>query len=548
MNLREKPFYLTEQEEAWVYDTLKSLSTEQKVGQLFCVMAADRGPELSELKKMVSDYSVGGILYRPAPAEWIRAQYAELDTVATVPLIKAANLEEGGSGAISDGTFFSWPLGVAATSDTQQAAKQAQVCANEGRSVGVNLTFSPVTDINYNYQNPITNIRTYGSDPDKVLDYCKAYVKTLQEGGVAACAKHFPGDGVDFRDQHLHPTYNTLSAEQWYSTYGRNYKALIDDGLMAIMAAHIAQPYVSMDVNPELELKDCMPATLSRELLTGVLREKYGFNGLIVSDATIMTGFIQAMERKRAIPYSIACGLDMLVFSINFYEDYQYMLDGIASGTLSMERLDEAVTRSLALKAAMGRFSAPTEIDPANKALQADCVDKSITLVKNIRNIFPLTPEKFSEVILVPLGHDKTGEGGSITEVFTARMKKEGFNIIPFDAETMRVKGSMNLSDKRLYIHVANIGAISNNTAVRLYWNMMGAADAPKFVNEENDVFISFASPYHLQDVPRVKTYINCYNNNEAAINAVIDKMLGKSEFVGVSPVDASCGLIDTML
>lgn len=548
MQLQAKPFYLTEEQERWVHDSLSRMTAEQKVGQLFCIMATQGRPALDELKKLVSDYNVGGILYRPAPMAWLREQYAELDKTAKFPLLKAANLEEGGSGAISDGTLFSWPMGVAATGDIGYAEKLAAVCANEGRSIGVNWTFSPVTDINYNFQNPITNIRTFGNDPNQVLAYCSAYVKTLQESGVAACAKHFPGDGVDFRDQHLHPTYNTLSAEQWYATYGRNYKALIDEGLMSIMVGHIVAPYVAMDINPELTVQDCLPATLSREMLTGVLREKYGFNGLLTSDATIMTGFVQAMERRKAIPYAIEAGLDMLVFNINFYEDYQYMLDGLKQGILSAKRLDEAVTRILAMKSAMSKFSDLTEPDPSNKVWQTECADKGITLVKNTRNILPLTPEAYPEVELVMLGDDRTGEDEKITEVFSEQMRAAGFRVRMFDAEHGRVTSSGNLSRQHLRIHLANIGAISNNTAVRLFWSMPGASDAPKFINEENDIFISFANPYHLQDVPRVKTYINCYNNSRTAIEQVVNKLLGKSSFQGVSPVDASCGLVDTML
>lgn len=548
MELRQKPFYLTETEERWVYETLAELTAEQKAGQLFCLMATQMGPSLEELKTLVSRYCVGGLLFRPAPKEWIRAQYAELDKAAVLPLLKAANLEEGGSGAISDGTFFSWPMGVAATGDTDMAVKLAKVCANEGKSVGVNWTFSPVTDINYNYQNPITNIRTFGSDSHKVLSYCSAYVKELQAAGIAACVKHFPGDGVDYRDQHLHPTFNTLSAQEWYASYGWNYKTLIDEGLMSIMVGHIAAPYVEMDVEPSLTLEGCMPASLSRTLLTGLLREKYGFNGLLTSDATIMTGFIQAMERKRAIPYAIEAGLDMLVFSVNFYEDYQYMLDGIRDGILSEKRLNEAVTRILAMKAALGRDKTLTEPDPMNEVWQRECADRSVTLVKNTRNILPLTPERFPEIELVIKGEDRTGEGEVLSEVFAEEMKKAGFRVRMFAPETGRVTGTKDLSDSHLRIHLANIGAISNNTAVRLFWAMPGAPDAPKFIQEENDIFISFANPYHLQDVPRVKTYINAYNNSRAAVEAVAAKLLGMSEFVGKSPVDAYCGLIDTRL
>ncbi len=547
MNLREKPFHLTEEEESRVLEKVKTMTAEEKAGQVFCVMATGRSPQ-EELTSLVRDYHVGGILYRPVPTDWLHDQYEKLDALTDIPLLKAANLEEGGSGAVSDGTFFSWPMGIAATNDPEYAEKSALICAQEGRAAGVNWTFSPVADINYEFQNPITHIRTFGSDPEKVKTYTLAYMKTLQENGIAACAKHFPGDGVDFRDQHLHPTYNSLSAEDWYATYGMVYKTMIDEGLMSIMAGHIVQPNVAMDINPDLRFEDCLPGSLCHELLDGVLRRKMNFNGLIATDATIMTGFIQAMPRKKAIPFAIEAGIDMLVFTTSFYDDYHYILDGLADGTLSMQRLDDAVTRVLALKTALAHPVPMPQIDPAQKKQWVrDCAENGITMVKNIADFLPLNKERFPKVELTLLGDDKLGEGGSLLEAWRTRLTKEGFEVsefVPIDGHP----GKPKLQPDCLKIHIANIGAISNNTAVRLYWKQMGAQNEPKYVWEQPGIFVSFANPYHLQDVPRVRTYINCYNNSQAAVDTVIDLLLGRGDFKGTSPVDAFCGLPDTRI
>ncbi|MCC8064066.1 MAG: glycosyl hydrolase family 3, partial [Clostridiales bacterium] len=267
IDLSAKPFCLDEAQRQWVMDTLAGLTTREKAGQLFCVMGQDYGAE--EIQTLVTDYCIGGILYRPEPAEAIRQHFAPLDEAAKIPLLKAANLEEGGSGGISDGTFFGWPMAPSATDDLGVMEKFATVCAVEGQSAGINWTFSPVCDLDLNYQNPIINVRSCGSDTEKVMAKCSQYVKTLQSCGVAACAKHYPGDGVDFRDQHLHPTYNSLSAADWYASYGAIYQQLIEDGLMSIMVGHIVQPNVAMDINPSLTFADCLPGSLSKELLTG---------------------------------------------------------------------------------------------------------------------------------------------------------------------------------------------------------------------------------------------------------------------------------------
>ena len=546
MNLRKKPFYLTEEEVRWVEETLDSMDIPEKAGQLFCVMGnAFPGKALDRL---VSEYHVGAILFRPLPAAQIVENFQRLDALAKVPLLKAANLEEGGNGAISDGTLYATPMTTAAAGNPKYAKELAQVCANEGRSVGINWSFSPVTDISCNYQNPITHIRSFGSGTNTVLEYSLEYIRTLQAGGIAACAKHFPGDGVDFRDHHLHPTCNSLSAQEWFGSFGRNYQAMIDAGLMSFMVGHITQPAVQMEIDPTLRYEDCLPASLSPELLQGVLRGKFGFNGVITSDATIMRGFNQVMNRALAIPSAIAAGCDMLVFNVDFYEDYAYMLEGIKTGILSETRLNEAVTRILALKVVASRNSELPQRDPENAAKSRACIDRAVTLVKNRQDIFPLTPEKFTEVLLAVHGSGQTGDGKDLMELMEQRLAAEGFQVKRFEQGVSAPRKTAGLTPKRLVLHLANYGAISNNTANRIYWMDPHAQDCPRFLNEQAEVFISFAYPFHLQDVPRIKTYINCYTCSSAAVDAVVDKMLGRSEFTGVSPVDPFCGLPDTRI
>lgn len=545
MNLRTNPFYLTEKEESWVKETLQGMDESEKVGQLFCVMGNSFSEE--ELDRLVTEYHIGAILLRPLPAEKILEKYRRLDALTKFPLLKAANLEEGGSGAISDGTLYAQPLMTAAANDVKYARELAEVCANEGRSVGINWSFSPVTDINYNFQNPITHIRSFGSDPDTVRDYSLEYVKALQEGGIAACAKHFPGDGVDFRDQHLHPTCNSLSAQAWDASFGQNYKTLIDAGLMSFMVGHITQPAKQMQVNPALELKDCLPASLSKELLQDVLRGELEFNGVISSDATIMRGFNQVMEREKAIPSAIAAGCDMLVFNVNFFEDFRYMCEGLKNGLLSRERLDEAVTRILALKAVTQRKKELTIRDPRNEEKSRACINQGITLVKSLEKVFPLTPEKYPEITLIPHGKDKGfGDETGLTDMVEAKLVAEGFRVLRFEKNITAPSKTEGLEKKKLFLHIARYGADSNNTANRIFWMNPHAQDAPRFVNEQTEVFVSFGYPFHLQDVPRIKTYINCYTFSPATVELVIDKMMGRSPFTGVSPVDAFCGLPDT--
>ena len=543
--LKGRPYYLNERQQCWVLDTLSSMSLEEKVGQVFVVMGQDYDEE--KLKQMTADGKIGGILFRPEPADSIRQKYASLDKAARIPLLKAANLEEGGTGGITDGTLFGWPMLTAATDDESMVEKFGQVCAVEGISVGINWTYSPVCDIDMNFRNPITNVRTYGSDKDRVQRFTQKYVETVQDCGMAACAKHFPGDGVDFRDQHLHPSYNSLPAKEWYDTYGAIYQNLIDHDLLSVMVGHIVQPNVAMAMNPSLKFEDCLPASLSKEMLTGVLREQFGFNGVITTDATIMGGFCMAMERKKAIPAAIAAGNDMLVFNTDFEEDYQYLLDGVKDGTVSMERLDEAVIRILAMKAKVC-FVPPCDIRIDRPAWHREAAEKAVTLVKNNQpDVFPITPERYPGIRLIVLGKDEILDG-KVSEIGAEILKKQGFDVEIYEPYKDNLHGTAKISKDRLTLYLANYEQASNQTAVRIDWCKKHALDGPRFLNEEPCVFVSLANPYLLQDVPRVKTYINAYTATRTVIETVIDKLMHGGPFTGVSPVDAFCGLPDTRL
>lgn len=548
-SFREKPFYLTEEEEKWVWTTLSTLSQREKIGQLFCVLGNAYTKET--LLKLVKEEAIGGVLFRPDPANVVKAEFDEVSAVAKVPLLKAANLEEGGAGVITDGTYFGSEMQTAAAEDLEVTKNFARVCAAEGRRVGVNWTFSPVVDIDWNYQNPITNVRTFGSDPEKVLKNASVFVEEIQKLGVAASCKHFPGDGMDYRDQHLHPSYNDLSAQEWFATYGKIYEKLIDQGLLSVMVGHIVQPNVIRAINPDATEAEELPATLSKEMLTGVLRERYGFHGLVITDATIMGGYTMAMPREKAIPTSIAAGCDMICFSTDIMEDICYVEKGIQNGILTSERLDEAVARILALKAKVTFGYKESEADQytaeACSTWKKDCVDKAITLVKDTQKLIPVSKNTYPKIRLVTVGQDNMIDG-SMKQVASQTLEDYGFEVELYQPFEDDLHGTGSLPEDRLTLILANYQTASNNVTVRPAWCPKHALEIPRFVCEEAYAFISFANPYHLQDVPRIRTYINAYSATADNVRMAVLKMLGESEFKGVSPVDAFCGLRDTKL
>lgn len=561
IDLSKKPFYLKKEQIEVVKNTLEGMSLEEKIGQLF--LPINFIEEEQELRCFVRKFQPGGLMNRPSEAENNQRKHRISQEESKIPMLIPANIESGGNGIAIEGTAFGNPLQIAATGDTKYAYELGKIAGAEGRATGLNYAMAPIIDIDYNTLNPITNTRTFGNNSEVVYEMASAYIDGLMEDGRDMCysIKHFPGDGVDYRDQHLHTTYNTLSVKEWEATYGKNYRRLIEKGATAVMVGHIGLPEYIKALNPSATKEEILcPGSLSKEIVSDLLRNEMGFNGLIITDATSMNGFYAHMSRKIAVPTAIANGCDMFLFNFSVEEDYEFMRKGLENGILSMERMDEAVTRILALKVSIGLFEKQKEgtlVPPKEDLsilgneeyikLAEECADRAVTLVKDEEENLPLTLEKHRKIILYVMGDREDFYGNQkVGELFFNKLKREGFEVDCFDYsvhfqnpnETMRE--FIEKYDAAIY--VLSEGTSSNQTTVRLSWNLPLANDAPWFVNDIPTIAVSFANPYHLRDMPEVKTYINAYTTNEINVNAVIEKLLGRSPFVGKNPVDTTCG------
>lgn len=578
INMKENPFFLDEEAQEWVLDTWKKMSLEQKCGQVFCPMGLGNDPEL--LKHLTQDIGVGGLMYRADTTKNIQQTHRMLQEFSDIPLLLAANTEAGGDGLALEGTSFGKPMAVAATNNPENGYRMGFTACKEGAALGLNWSFAPIVDINYDFHNPITNVRTFGSDPEKVLAFASRYLDAADECDVAVAIKHFPGDGVDERDQHILTSVNSFSTEKWDETFGYVYSNLIQKGAKTVMVGHIAQPAYVKAINPNATRKEMLrPASLSPELLTGLLRGKLGFNGLISTDATPMVGFTAAMKRCEAIPQAIAAGCDVILFNKSLEEDYGYLLTAVKEGKVSEERLDEAVLRILATKASLHLHEKKRTktLVPGEEAIKIvgcqthktwakEVADQAITLVRDNQNLLPISPKKYKRVYLNVIQKDSNPDSPFVQK-WKAQFEKEGFEVTVRDRRTAITvedfiepermtpeKGKLMhemyrsveemKQDYDLYVYICNMENASNNTTLRLNWNVCFGLgdDAPWFVSEIPTMMISTAYPFHLFDAPMIDTYINSYSGNPEFIQVTMEKIMGRSEFCGVSPVDALCG------
>ena len=568
MDLRAKPFYLSDAQIGWVEETLASMSTEEKLGQLFCLLSPNDVRELLDQFDRIG-IRPGGILLRGDTARNIREKIRMAQEWSRIPMFIAGDLDRGSSNMITDGTACGHQMEIAATGDPELAYKTGLLCARECAAVGANWNFGPVVDIDMNHFNPITNVRTFGSDPETVKHFGLEIARGMRDGGLIPCAKHWPGDGVDFRDQHFHTTQNSLSTEKWDATFGMVYKALIDDGVESVMTAHIMQPAYSRYFNPGIEDGEILPASLSYDLNVRLLREKLGFNGLIITDSATMVGFTECMPRADAVPGCIAAGADMFLFCRDLEEDFDYMKAGYDRGVITPGRLDEAVTRILALKAKidLGAKKAAGTLVPPEEALQVfenkesgklarEIADRGITLVKDVKHLLPLDPEKQKNLIVIALG-DQGGyhnPRGGYVGLFAEELRKRGFHVDIFDAakplEPVNfAKGKIEELKQRIdaIVYFANVQTSGSDAAARLSWPGLRIT-MPLMSREIPTVMVSIDNPYLLIDAPRMDTYINAYTSEDLVVKVLVEKLTGESEFKGVSPIDPFCGVFGSRL
>ena len=581
VNLKEKPYYLNKEDIDWVNKTIESMTLEEKFKALFVCLTP--GKDKDQLVSFIKELSPSGVRYNPLKSSDLYEHNLTLQTNSKVPLLICANTENGGNGACSDGTIVGSETKVAATRDISLAYKMGEISAKEAKACGVNTLFAPIVDIHNNFHNPVISNRTFGNDVDLVNEMSLAFFKGASKENVLCCAKHFPGDGYDERDQHLASSTNPLSVEKWDESFGKVYKTLINEGLPLIMAGHIKLPSYQKYFNKDLKEEDIRPATTSYELITKLLKEKLGFNGAVITDATHMVALTSSDKRENFIPNIIKAGCDLILFYNDPDEDLTFLKDAFNKGIVTKERLNDALRRVLGLKAKLGLHKLKnSQLMPSKEELKIinneeyklisnEVSKRAITLVKSKEaNLIPLNKNKIKNILLV-INEDENPfsmfmpKKKTIYEYIQEKLEKEGFNVTIFESLMDKAKKLPPLEAMKLISNVYGnktpisdltsqydliiqfADYMSHNTTQRIVWKLSkGTADIPFYVYELPVIFVSLNCPFHLFDVPQVKTYINCYDKNINTIDSLINKLLGKEEFMGVSPLDCFCGMIDT--
>ena len=547
--LTRPPFNLSREDIAWVETTLAALTPAERVGQLFNLGSWGNDP--TELARLAALQPGGVTRFFGSDADHELGFLDGVRNGAKVPPLLSADLE-GSRMSLSFGTEVPNPLALAAVDDVEASRQIARIMAEEAVALGLNWSLTPVLDINAAFRSPIVATRGFGSDTATIQRHALAQAEVFQAHGIAATAKHFPGEGHDDRDQHLVTTINPLTLEQWEESHGALYRAAINAGVLSVMSGHIAFPAFVQSLDPDAGLEAFRPASLSRVLNIDLLRNRLGFNGVIVSDASEMAGLTSWCRAEDSKPQIIANGCDMILFTRSPEADMAAVAAAIASGALPEARVTEALIRVLGLKAALGLHRRPvgdraarkaTLGTPANRAAARAVTQRAPTLVKDVQGLLPLSPARHRRVLVISGGIVSPIHREPLAFAMPAMLGAEGFEVTLFTPETEVTPESFDLI---LYLFgeetLLTRGRIFLDWA-KLHGNFIGAMQ--RYWHDIPTAMISFGYPYYLYDAPRVPTYINAYATIDSMQAAVLECLLGRAPWNQTSPVDPFCGLED---
>lgn len=541
-------------EEGMIRSKIAHMSLQEKVGQMFvpyvygetadttdpAMVAANRkiyGVDNAE--QVIEKYKPGGIIYfawsnnvnNPRQIAGLSngIQMAAMDQRAGIPMLVSTDQEQGVVVRVGEpATQFPGSMALGASRNEEDARTAAAITGQELRAIGINQNFAPVADVNVNAQNPVIGVRSFGGDPNLVSGMVRAQVEGYQGAGdVSSTAKHFPGHGDTDVDSHTGLPVINKSLEELQREDFPPFEAAIDAGVDAIMTAHIVVP--ALDDSGR-------PATLSRPILTGLLREEMGYQGVIVTDALTMAGVREQFGDDRVPVEAIKAGADMMLMPPEMDVAYNAVLDAVKSGEIKKKRINESVYRILKAKQKRGLFENPyvdeSAVDstvgvPAHLAAADAITEKTVTLVKNDAGTLPLAADSGKSALV-------TGWGVSTTSDIAAGMQERGVGSEAFET-------GINPSDSKIDEAVSksegkDLIFVTTNKA----WTYSGQQRLVKALLDTGKPVIVAAvrDPYDIAYFTGAETYLATYSYRTVSTTALVGVLFGEVNPSGKLPVE----------
>ena len=512
--------------------SVDQLTLEEKVGQLFHVGFPDSNPT-AELESLIQDYHVGGIIYfsrNLRTPEQTRSlsqslQQTALESGAGIPLLLSVDQEGGTVRRLPYYTEVPGAMAVGATGDPTAAARVARVTAAHLQSVGINFNLAPVLDVNNNPDNPVIGVRSYGEKPVDVAEFGEQYLEALQSAGIVACGKHFPGHGDTSSDSHLELPVVDADKSRLERIEFRPFERAIDAGIDAIMTAHVAFPAITGS--------ETKPATLSRAVLTDLLRDRFGFEGLVTTDCMEMNAIADTVGTEQGAIEAIAAGADIVLVSHSSDRQRQAIeavIEAVEGERLSERRIDESVQRILAAKDRRQLRSADPlpdtggATDPADDrdlAALGELSQNAVTVVRgDIDEVLPFDLEDTLYVVgpRTICGSPATDAKAAL-DVLTDTLREHGFETSVLAVDDHMPEDLSSIPPTAQVVCCTS--DVTRNPVQGTVVERLGA--------RSRAVVASLSNPYDVSHLPPVEPFLTTYDPSTGNLRALADVLAGRT-------------------
>ena len=526
----------------FVEKLLAGMSVREKIGQTFNISINDLPlHDENGLREFLVKYPVGSLFCGRDIANKYNGEIRLADGISRAQRASKIPLSIAGDpvGFVPEASPKFQAL--VSADDEKLAYDLGAVWAKAAIEKGFNWALAPCMDVNYNWMNPIMGSRCGGDDPVRIATISVALIRGMQDHGLSATGKHFPGDGVDFRDQHLCPSINSLSREQWMAGFGIIYRKAFAAGVHTVMTGHISLPFA--DPSPDGETVP-LPATLSERITTGLLRNELGFDGVVVSDALIMSGFVRYRPEEWRLVECFRTGTDVMLWPPLEYFDW--METAISKGHVPMSRLDEAVRRILVMKERQGLFrgiKGTATKDPSTApdvlAVARSVAEKSTVLARNRLGLIPFQAARTKRVLLwiaSSNGKATASDYSALKKAFESRGATVVFRKNGNCLDLRKLELSGERFDQVLFLYADMMHAVNNTIrpiagAGECLWTL-------NYTECHHPIVVSFGSPYLLWENPSLDELVNVVSGfSDVAQETLVRQLYGEIPFVGKSAV-----------
>ncbi len=543
---RTKDFFTLSYKDSLKLDLLlDKMTLKEKCAQVifpngYAYFASDSSDEIKRLTQFVKEEKVGGILFLQGDVDSLPRVINKLQKISEIPLLISADFENGVGARMENGVEFPPPMAIAATRDRNLSYEVGLITGIESRALGVRQNYAPVLDINNNYLNPIINYRSFSDKPDLVSEFGKEFILGLQQSGVIATAKHFPGHGATETDSHNELPVIKKSESELMNFELRPFASAIKSGVASIMVAHLSIP--------ALDKKH--PATLSHNVIDGLLKKRLKFKGLIVSDAMNMHAITSNYSDEEAIQLAFNAGNDVILFPPDVKTAVNAIYDGVLFNKISMPRLLASVKKILAVKIKLGLFNADTVnlsdskkilSKKTHKRLARKVAEKSITLLKNKGNILPLNLSKYKQISVIAFREtdreDLLKKELPFFKFIKSRLPNAEYITLNKLSARQDFTQAVQIARKSdLVIFPIFIGVQSFSGEISLTESMR------KLVNKvarskTRTVVLAMGNPYIISDLPNTDVYLTSYGLADVSQAAIVQALFGENDISGKLPV-----------